>query len=293
MKKTVFILLAFMTLLQVNAQNEDSEMIFAPIGAKWYYKIQIGPHTPEWYYRTFEAFKDTIIEEKKCVILKQTEYYGEERAYIAGYEYLCVEEQKVYHWNKWDKEFDLLYDFSANVGDSWEIPCLDCDGTGMGNPTITIDVEEVDYINYSGLKLKSLRLKNAYYACSFGITATERLGGNGHLFLYPYSIGHMFVPLFYCYSDNETTEPCDVPLGISSAKEQTALIVTHDYVQLPASLQLKTDNARFYSIDGKVVLSEKIDNNQRISIANLSSGIFILSIETKNEGIKTFKIGKP
>jgi len=288
MKKTVFILLAFMTLLQVNAQ-ENEEMVFAPIGAKWCYKVQYSSFAPAWYYRTFEAIKDTIIEDKVCVILEQTEYHIERPAKIIGYEYFYTEGQKVYHWNKCEKEFFLLYDFSTNVGDTWRIPCLYC-----WEEAVTMRVEEVGYIEYSGLTLKQLKVVADMSLYSFGNqTVTERLGGGWYMFLYGYAYDGMDVPWFYCYSDNETTEPCDVPLGISSTKEQTILIITNDYVQLPASLQLKTDNARFYGIDGKVVLSKKIDNNQRISVANLSSGIFILSIETKNEGVKTFKINKP
>ena len=292
MKKTILTLFAFTMLLQVNAQ-ENETTVFAPIGAKWYYKIQLSAFAPDWYFRTFEAIKDTIIEGKKCVVLEQTEHYIKSPVFISGYEYLLVEEQKVYRWNKWNKEFDLLYNFSANAGDTWEIPCKDCDGTGIGNPTITMRVEEVSYIDYSGLRLKQLKVVTDMSLWFFGGTATERLGGDGYLFLFPYAHEDMFMPLFYCYSDNETKEPCEVALGISYTKEQAVLTVTNGYVQIPTSLQLKTDKALFYDLSGKIILSENIDNNRKISLFGLPVGICLLGIETKNEGVKTFKINVP
>ena len=294
MKKIVFILLALMALLQVNAQKEETETVFAPIGAKWYYKIQLSNTGPDWYYRTFEAIKDTIIEEKKCVVLEQIEHYKERLAYIAGYEYLYVEGKKVYNWDKWDKKFSLLYDFSANVGDSWNVPCKGCGGQDS-DLFVTITVNAIDYVDVSGRKLKRFATSsNGLY--SFGTNynyITEQIGGEGYLFLFAYAYDDIDIPRFYCYSDNETTEPCDMTVGISYLKEQTVLTITNGYVQLPTSLQLKTNKAQFYGMDGKIVLSGKIDNNQRISVSKLSAGIFILSIETKNEGVKTFKINKP
>lgn len=284
MKKIIFILLALVALLQVNAQKEETETVFAPIGAKWYYKIQLSNFAPDWYYRTFEAIKDTIIEGKKCVVLEQMEHYGSE-PYITGYEYLYTKEQKVYHWNKLDKEFFLLYDFSANVGETWQIPCA-CDENGV----VTMRVEEVSYVDYSGLKLKSFKIVSESLF-SFG-NITERLGGSGYLFLYGYAYDDMYIPQFYCYSDNETATPCNVALGISYTEEQTTLTVIGDYIQLPTSLQLKTNEVLFYGMDGKIALLKKIDKNQRISVSDLSAGIFILSIETKNEGNIIFKVRK-
>ena len=284
-----------MALLQVNAQKGETETVFAPIGAKWYYKVTLSGFDPDgtWYYRKFEAIKDTILEDKKCVVLEQTEYYEKERAYIAGYHYFYTEGKKVYHWDKWRKVFSLLYDFSANVGDTWKTPCLNCDGNGTD--AVTMRVEEVSYVEYSGLKLKSLRVvREPMSLFSFGSAVTERLGGNGYMFLYGYAYDDMYIPLFHCYSDNETKEPCDVALGISYPNQkQDVLLVSNGYIQLPSSLLLKSDKAQFYGMDGKIALSKKIDNNQRISVSNLSAGIFILSIETKNEGVKTFKIHKP
>ena len=65
MKKIIFIMFAFMALFQVNAQKEETETVFAPIGAKWYYKVMYSNFAPDWYNHAMLLLEYLIQTENK------------------------------------------------------------------------------------------------------------------------------------------------------------------------------------------------------------------------------------
>ena len=71
-KITLFVFL--ISSLFVSAQ--ETESVFAPIGAKWYYGIQSSLFSPDQYFRTIESIKDTLIQDKTCSVLEIRDFFG-------------------------------------------------------------------------------------------------------------------------------------------------------------------------------------------------------------------------
>lgn len=299
MKNLIYILLTVL-LCHVNglvsAQNnsivsEGNELqTFAPVGAKWYYGIWISMWMNIEHYETLEVIQDTVINGKQCSVL-EIRYHSEQGniGTVTGYEYLHQEQQKVYHWDKYNQNFYLLYDFSANAGDEWKVPCYAMD-------SITVRVDTVNYINRNGLTLKSLCV-SYIDGCSysFGSTITEKYGSIGYLFLYDYGGSDMDIPHLRCYFDEELsmsfTDNCDYATDISVIyKEQENLVVDNKFVQLPPSLKLETDKVFIFNINGQCVLSTVPCIDGKISISSIPKGIYFVSLQKNNKNTKTFKI---
>lgn len=292
--KMLLIYFAFFQLI-----SNTSASTFAPIGAKWHYGIVSSNFFIDKYYRTFEVIKDTIIEEKQCSVLEQTEYFKkEEGGYISGYEYIYSDDQKVYRWNKSKSQFYLLYDFSANVGDSWRVPCVGCGGQSSDS-TLLIRVDAVHHINLSGKQLKQLTVTSDG-ASSFGSgQVTERIGGSGYLFLFGYGWDDMHIPNLRCYSDFEisgsfSNEACDLHVThISNVQNMESSLNVYDgYVQFPKLLLANLVEVSVYDVSGKLALKSMPDEDGLLTIQSLSRGIYIVVSKTNNFETKTFKFRK-
>lgn len=292
-------LLIYFAFFQLNLYANDS--YFAPIGAKWHYGIVSSNFFIDKYYRTFEVIKDTIIEEKQCSVLEQTEYFRkEEGGYISGYEYIYSDDQKVYRWNKSKSQFYLLYDFTANVGDSWRVPCVGCGGQSSDS-TLLIRVDAVNHINLSGKQLKQLTVTSDG-ASSFGIgqvNIIERIGGSGYLFLFGYAWEDMHIPNLRCYSDFEisgsfSNEACDLYVThISNVQNMESSLNIYDgCIQFPKVLLANLVEVSVYDVSGKLALKAMPNDDGILTIQSLSRGIYIVVSKTNNFETKTFKFCK-
>jgi len=104
---------------------------FAPQGAEWYFHVwSQGPITePPFYYIRKSV---TGIEEVQ----------GHTCSVIDLYDYVYEEDDVVYWYNQENEAFTVLYDFTAEEGDSWicnvgEFPCL-------------VTVQSVDNVTWNG-----------------------------------------------------------------------------------------------------------------------------------------------
>lgn len=281
--KRIFLLFNIVATVCIAAYGQNT---FAPIGAKWYYGINGGywePNTDN--YETFEVIKDTIIEGNQCSVL-EIRYHTTQGdiGTVTRYEYLYQELQKVYRWFKNSQEFSLLYDFSANVGDSWEV--------SVGDGYATMQVTDIEIVTISGVSLKQLHLSHNGSLFSFGTTVTERVGGNGYMFPSDFGATDGSIPSLRCYQDDEISlhlTQCDFVSGINTTySEQTNLIVGDDYVQL----LMGAERADFYNTSGQFVVSVKPDNSGKISTASFAEGIYFIKVYTANSNFKTFKFIK-
>ncbi len=106
--------LMFILLTQTILFSQD----FAPIGAKWY--IQVAePFAPEWTGTlTNESIRDTFLKGLSCKIIfkSQPTIFNE----IDGEYVLCQKGDSIYHYIKSIDSMNLVMDFGAEVGSSWE-----------------------------------------------------------------------------------------------------------------------------------------------------------------------------
>ncbi len=125
--KHFFIILALVTqLLPLVAQNTE----FAPIGARW---IRFGYNWTTFPTEVSTVIGDTVIMGNTCRIIQidSHTYYGTDaiiHQYNARREYVYTQGGKVYYYR--NGEFYTLYNFEAQVGDTWTVkpdPLIDAE----------------------------------------------------------------------------------------------------------------------------------------------------------------------
>ena len=86
---------------------------FAPLGAEWYFNVSSFMGSPISYYR-MEVLGDTIIQGHTCSVITQQFLGGNGQE-----QYVYEDNGKVYWYNQTLGRFTTLYDFDAEVGESW------------------------------------------------------------------------------------------------------------------------------------------------------------------------------
>ncbi len=143
-KSKVLLLLLLVAAGAAKAQTHE----FAPVGAEWHY----GRQTMfTWGYIRIFVTNDTIIDGHTCSILHKEEhgfnYYSQSLYHFnKGREYFTQINDSVLVYRK--GRFYKLFDFGAEIGDSWTIPGEEEDGRVIlcGKGTETVDSVELRYI---------------------------------------------------------------------------------------------------------------------------------------------------
>jgi hypothetical protein len=145
MKKLLLIFTFVLPLLAVG-QN------WSPAGATWYYGFSVW--TTEGYYK-IEYVGDSTINAILCKKLLKTVYWQDlafmtSDTIVIGTEYTYADSNKVYIYKH--NQFYTLYDFSAQVGNTWTVPEIKhysgCDTVG----TIQVDSIGTMIINSQTLR---------------------------------------------------------------------------------------------------------------------------------------------
>lgn len=120
-----------------------------PIGTEWYYEITNDNGSVTYQY--LECAADTTINDHPIHILVRINTLYD-KSDIITHEYIYEEYNKVYWWNKTLGEFTTLYDFSAEVGDEWEIK--------VGTQTIQVHVDAAQTVTYKSQEYKMLSISD-------------------------------------------------------------------------------------------------------------------------------------
>ena len=120
------------------------------VGAEWYYEIHNDDGSLT--YQHLQCTGDTTIQEKrpKIIIRSNTQYDSKGEHTTVTHEYVYEENGIVYWWNKDLQAFTVLYDFSAEVGDEWEIM--------VGSESIVARVYEMETQMIEGIPYKRMTI---------------------------------------------------------------------------------------------------------------------------------------
>ncbi|MBO7529270.1 MAG: T9SS type A sorting domain-containing protein [Bacteroidales bacterium] len=262
-----------------------------PIGTEWYYEITNDNGSVTYQY--LECAADTTINDHPIHILViiNTLY---DKSDIITHEYIYEEYNKVYWWNKTLGEFTTLYDFSAEVGDEWEIK--------VGNESITMHVDAVEPYDYEGQTLKLLRVSDAN-----DIFSGEIVCGIGHLTsFFPEKLmskGYRVENIRCFWQDGELIyqngdQDCDEiyeqhHLGVDEIDAENEFVIypnpSHNVLFVKtchgASLQ---SEYRITNIMGQTLMTGEITSeNQQIDVSSLPKGIYFITV---NNASKIFVI---
>ena len=284
---------------------------FAPIGAKLTYEVA-PMYSNIRTFVNYEIEKDTILlstSVRRINIGSNSYYYTEN----CGYSTIWIYESNdtVYSYNS--DRFDVLYNFAAEIGDTWNIvtraffddeyntivKIIDKKDTLINGHTRKKFIYEYTYQNYK------------YFGEEMGdtITATATttvIEGIGSLDAFFYIQDVSCFPVYSnikylrCYEDTTlglvkfTTEDCFLSTISISEKmiEQFSLFPNPatDFIHI----QLENTESIHYpitDITGKVVIQNTWNGNP-ISIENLNSGVYFITLSHKNEILGTQKFIK-
>ncbi|MEM6964097.1 MAG: T9SS type A sorting domain-containing protein [Bacteroidota bacterium] len=314
MKRSIYLFFFFST-FALSAQQP-----FAPIGAKWYHSPQCyngpGPHCE---FFMFESTIDTLINGQSARKIEYSFNDGNVTELIPEASLVMYGDgDRVYY--HFEDEFHVLYDFSAQAGDTFEIKVgafvnyyrgsqLSFSDTGV----FRVIVDSVSSVTINNENLRVLYLGNLpdfdfYLEWGFNVSGgnaviIERIGNIGSSGLFGDSFTQLpsgFSPVFRCYEDPnifyknpDFNFPCDYLFTTSTQELSEA---TFEIFPNPAGdhffIKNKSGVADDYELElmdvqGRQLLQHFlfIDNDERaeITTAHLENGIYFLRIKKEDD----------
>jgi hypothetical protein len=261
---------------------------------EWYYEIQNedGSITYQYMYQA----GDTIVQDEPThILVKINTLYDKGLRDEVTHEYVYERDGKLYWWNKTLEEFTVLYDYEAEVGDSWEIK--------VGTRTLDMHVDAVEEIEYEGRTYRMLRVSDpddlfsGNIVCGIGHLTSffpERLMGDGD---------RMRVEGMRCYwSEGELVfkygdEDCDAiysevhgleeggPSTPSTGSGTAGTFTVYPnptngvlFVETRRATSLPAETYHITNLVGQTVLSGNITaDNQQINVSSLPQGMYFIT----------------
>ena len=266
----------------------DETTITPPSHPEWYYEIlnENGTITYQYMYQA----GDTIInDEPTHILVKINTLYDKGLREEVTHEYVFELNGKLYWWNKRLGLFTVLYDYEAEVGDSWNI--------FVGTEILTMHVDAVEEIEYEGRTYRMLRVSDPDDLFSGNIVC-----GIGHLTsFFPERLmdkgDGVRVEGMRCYwNEGELVfkygdEDCDAVIselhGIvedGPSTPSTGLAVYPNptngvlFVETRRATSLPDQTYRITNLMGQTVLSGNINaDNQQINVSSLPQGMYFIT----------------
>ena len=273
----------------------DETTITPPSHPEWYYEIlnENGTITYQYMYQA----GDTIInDEPTHILVKINTLYDKGLREEVTHEYVFELNGKLYWWNKRLGLFTVLYDYEAEVGDSWNI--------FVGTEILTMHVDAVEEIEYEGRIYRMLRVSDpddlfsGNIVCGIGHLTSffpERLMDNGD---------GIRVEGMRCYwNEGELVfkygdEDCDAiiselhgveedgPSTPSTGSGTAGTFAVYPnptngilFVETVCTPSLPDQTYRITNLVGQTVLSGNIiADNQQINVSSLPQGMYFVTV---------------
>jgi len=269
---------------------------WAPNGAQWHYSYY--GFFPGYVDITYTA--DTIIDGQASKELTKT-YHGlgwdqSITSVTFGYEYTYEANGVVYL--RYQNQWDTLYNFNAQVGQSWRMAKQPFTNVATHNSRIKILATGNLIINNETRKYLVAEKcdSNNISMGWFNDTLIENIGFL-HDYLLPYDQfdgavdGNEGGP-FRCYSDNNFAiykpnylEVCDYIMGTTELEGSASFQVypnpVSDQINIPETLIQEYNHYRILSSEGKLI--QKGQTTEQIDVANLPAGNYTLLIESQTQ----------
>jgi hypothetical protein len=268
---------------------------WAPSGAQWHYS----------YYGFFPGYVDiaysgdTLIDGQVTKKLTKT-FHGlgwgmDVTSYSIGTEYTYEANGVVYL--RYQNQWDTLYNFSAQVGDSWRMAKQPFANVAPQNSRLKVLGTGIKVINSNTLKYVKVEFVDPQMnPLGFEDTIVENIGFIGSYFL-PYDMFDGFVDgneggPFRCYSDNNFAlykpnylEVCYYIMGTTELEGSSSFQVypnpVSDQINIPATYINEYGAYRILSSEGKLI--QKGQTTEQIDVANLPAGNYTLLIENQTQ----------
>jgi hypothetical protein len=275
--------------LAFNWSPLTGQVDFAPLGATWTYTY--ADHIPIFpTYRPIVFVVDDIVNWQgelcsKIIVPNPPQDNGDFDTI-----YVFDRNDSVYFWSTFSGNFEMLYDFGAEPGDSWTVGGLSVTDTSEFDPFMSVFVDSLSQVVYGGDTIRVMHHAPSMYF-DWGNAIIEGLGSNSFMLpvfgLYESRLGAL-----RCYSDrivdyNLSGAPCDtVIFNIIDGTEDVTDSPHFKIMPNPASDRLLVRqldfvgevNVKLVDMLGHVLLSNVIENETELDIAFLTSGLYLIMI---------------
>ncbi len=277
---------------------------FAPVGAKWEH-IVWQVFSPEELHCTMEVVKDTIIQNKKCSVLKSNCLVSDNKTHIFYYIYSTSDKVFIYS----QSTFNLLYDFSAKAGDSlkiwfpYNINCGKYNNFKVDSTRVLSDGK----FNYRAYWVSS---SDACVSWRYSSPIMERFGNLR--FLFAYNRAHEQTTFLTKYSDKCVSlsfspincQPTPLPCNVNINYQPDCIKVATNEVESmninvfpnPVSniFTIQTNSSEINKVEliqlnGSILKSAIFTETLQIDVSDIPNGIYIIKLQGK-KGVNYAKL---
>jgi hypothetical protein len=304
MRSLFFLIACLIFSHSIVAQNHE----WAPIGAKWWWSLSDEDPGPAYYY--WEVTHEDSFQGEFVKVIDVT-FFGYDSVVVPDFDtlYTFSRNDSVFLYDTYKKEYGLLYDFGAEVGDTIEFSTFD--NGFYGDTTFLAEITRIVLIRKGSI--------GSLMKGDVRLFETKYLGGSTSYWSNPYYEGfgsplglirptsiYVTVSRIRCYYDDEIefhdyyTElntgeiifiPCDY-YPYSSTKEtiwnHPDFKVYPNPVQTDLNIELPdfVKEGEWYLVDlaGKKVRQGIVSRNQlQINLASIPKGLYVFGAETRDE----------
>ncbi len=209
--------------------------------------------------------------------------------------YVYTQNDSVFFYSTTTAQFEMLYDFSAAVGDSWVVGgIMATDGQGNIIFTDTVKVDSISQITISGEVLKVWHISHSLYY-DWGRRIFEK-GGNDMLFAPKFGLGELQVFGLRCFETPDVAlhfvpYPCDTSYSTFSKtinlKDLSDIVVSpnpfSDRLNITWASPADGFSFSMYDQSGKLVFyRQNLGSELALYTKNLPIGIYYWSVKSGN-----------
>jgi hypothetical protein len=273
----------------------NAQQSFAPLGATWIYSY--ADHIP--YLNTFRPLEVSVravdmYQGQLCseLIFLPIPPYGSQTGSWAGDTvYIFEENDSVFYWSPYSQQFELLYDFTAEVGDSWVIGGLGVTDPGEYEDFLVVTIDSIGSVIVGNDTLKVWYHQESPYF-DWGNAIIEGIGSNLFMIpsfgLYESRIGHL-----RCYEDITSdyqfvSYPCDTVIfdPIWSATEnrskETRVVFSpnpvQDVLHITSPEYFEDGVLRIIDLQGCLVHEENVTIPGTVDMSKLTPGVYFCNV---------------
>lgn len=260
---------------------------FAPLGAEWHYNKGNGNVPPNSEYYHCKVTNDTVYagHSARKIEIEHFRYAGDSVQLPPLF--VFDRNDSVFYYNEQHQRYLLLYDFTANVGDTLLFYIPDTTATDSIFREV---VDSISFISTGGKVLKKIHTSSLDYYSYYG--GYTELVGSELLMLPQWSlIPFLFGPI-RCYRDSSifiqfSTQSCDHRL-VTSLQENEFLDHRINIYPNPVSkhLEIKAKDVQLkkielFDLQGKS-LQEFSPESEQLDFGNIEDGIYLIRFTTAN-----------
>ena len=291
----------------------QSQIVFCSIGAEWHYSFSPGENNTPVENEKIMYVRDSIDGGDIVKVLQHERFYKVWNLTPSKGCILTLIKQRgdtIFMKNPGTQDkWQILYNFSAVAGQSWQDSICEVDPAITFGPTVafsyTVIVDSVRTVLINNFQLKTLYVR---YVTSGGlpymkidtVQITERLGCSRFMFNY-YPLFHESSEIqtteirdFLCYEDDSfglnkfTSYPCDYSyyLGIEKETEPINCIKiypnpSNDKIFFDIPFQDNIEITVFSTLGSEVLKIKDYPNLSALNVSGLKDGVYLYKVRTK------------